>query len=243
MLPSIPPAGCTRTSRSLRSRAARSLANETGQPNGGAIYLSSALDRIGATIENSTFSDNRSNHQQGKASAIAVTGRLTLRNSTFAGNKTSPTLTPLGEGGALFVESTQSQVNLVSTLFANNTHGNAGALVDLSHEASPTSTVNVSNSLFRTNPAAAINGINTANLFSVDALIRPLTTADGGLWPVHPLSRTSPAIDRGANPAALVADQRGVGFVRGWSDPKNRAGIADIGAYEFRGDAFFAGDF
>jgi subtilisin family serine protease len=42
-------------------------------------------------------------------------------------------------------------------------------------------------------------------------------------------------------------DQRGAGFVRTWTDPVHAGNPAlskaDVGAYEFRGDALFVGDF
>ncbi len=96
--------------------------------------------------------------------------------------------------------------------------------------------------------AVEINGTNQRNQFATVAQLKPLTTTDGGGFvPVHPLARTSPAIDRGANPGTLAWDQRGTGFARAWSDPAYRNdpanSKADIGAYEFRGDAFFHGDF
>ncbi len=245
------------TVTSLRIANSTFFANSTGQPHGGGLELtvSNNLGDPGAIIENTTFSDNRSRHQSGRASALSLTGGNTvIRNSTFAYNKNGPTYSdPVGAGGALWVSGTATTVTIESTLFNHNTNGtSATPATDLSHAStSPQnpSTVHVRHSLFHTLPeAGAINGESVANRFATDAQLRPLAMHGGGLGfvPVHALARTSPAIDAGSNPGGLTTDQRGPGFVRAWSDP-NQANTAaarpDIGAYEYGADRIFLGDF
>ena len=220
----------------------------TSQTEGGGVYFAGVTDAGSAenVIENSTFSGNRTQHQFGHGSGLAVySGNLTVRNSTFAYNVTSPDTSPgQGAGGALWVSNgTATRVTVQSTLFNGNTHGNAGLSLDLTRTTGvPESTLNVDHSLFQTTPAIGVMTNASANL-EADAQLQPLTTTHGGLTPVHPIPRTSPAVDKGANPGNLATDQRGAGFVRTWSDPNNRNGIADIGAYEHRGDTIFFGDF
>jgi len=226
------------------------VGNTAGQPLGGAIEYAGATDASAAAgvIENSTFSGNQSLHQAGAASALSLeSGTLYLRNSTLAWNKTSPDLAPMGDGGTVHVASTSATLNVESTLFANNTHGNAGLLVDITRPTNggaSASVLNVSDSLLHAAPAiGAINGTNLRNQFAVDALLAPLTVENGrGFVPVHPLPANSPAIDAGANPANLATDQRGTGFSRTVDfDPCRRplAQRTDVGAYEYRGDAIF----
>lgn len=245
------------TMTSLRMSASAVVANSTGEPQGGGMYFTGVSDAGAATsvIENSTFSANVTRHQSGQGSALSVSGgKLLVRNSTFAFNKCAPTLSPTAgvKAGAIWVDTTGTTVSLESTLFGANTQGIGNVAADLAHvsgSASNPSIVNVSDSLFATMPdAAEINGSNLRNQFAADALLKPLTSADGGGFvPVHPVSRLSPAIDRGSNSGALTWDQRGNGFVRAWTDSRYRNDPVfsrpDIGAYEYRGDGLFVGDF
>lgn len=244
------------TMTSLRISGSAFVGNSTGEPYGGALYYTGSNDPAAdvAVIENTTFSANHTRHPAGAASAVAISGgRTIVRNSTFAANRVSPdSANPAAQSGALWVASSATTVDIVSTLFDGNTSGSQARLADLAHESTSSgnpSIVHASDSLFRTMPGAIeINGTNLRNQFATDARLEALTTADGGGFvPVHPLARTSPAIDRGANPGNLVRDQRGDGFARAWSDPGHRNdplhSKTDVGAYEFRGDAFFHGDF
>lgn len=245
------------TVSSLRIANSAFVGNSTGQTHGGGLELvvSSSPGDAGAVIENTTFSDNRSRHQSGVASALSVSnGTTVIRNSTFAYNKNGPThAVPTGAGGALWVAGTATTVTLESTLFNHNTNGiSTVPAIDLSHLSTSPQTpsrVHVRNSLFHTLPeAGAINGESVANQFATDAQLRPLAMHGGGLGfiPVHALARTSPAVDAGSNPGNLTTDQRGPGFVRAWSDPNlanQAASRTDIGAYELGGDRIFLGDF
>ena len=64
----------------------------------------------------------------------------------------------------------------------------------------------------------------------IDPLVTPLAN-NGGITLTHALQAGSPAIDRG-DPAAPVHDQRGYG----------RAGVPDVGAFEYGGVAITPGN-
>lgn len=219
----------------------------SSQTEGGAIYFAGVTDAGSAEnlIENTTFSGNISQHDSGRGSALAVaSGNLTVRNSTFAHNRTSPdtTGTP-NAGGALWVSNGAStRVTVQSTLFADNTHGNGGNAVDLSRlGGGGESTLAVDHSLFGAMPAIGVITQPGTGNFEADAQLLPLAMA-GGSTPVHPLPLSSPAVDAGSNPANLATDQRGTGFARAVdADACHRPLVAraDIGAYEYRADTIF----
>jgi hypothetical protein len=239
------------TMTSLKISRSAFVGNTTGQPNGGGLYFAGVTDFGSPTnvIENTTFSDNASLHQFGKGGALAIaSGNMTVRNSTFAFNKTSPDAAPgSNSGGALWVGGgTTTDVKLQSTLFAGNTHGNQNGLSDVYREngSGPESTIDASHSSFQTSPdATVLNGTIESNLLAVDPLLEPLRFDAGGITPVHPLPSNSPVIDQGSNPGNLATEQRGTGYPRAWSEPNNTNGRADIGAYEYRSDFIFRGDF
>lgn len=219
----------------------------SSQTEGGAIYFAGVTDAGSAEnlVENTTFSGNISQHDSGRGSALAVaSGNMTVRNSTFAHNRTSPdtTGTP-NAGGALWVSNGAStRVTLQSTLFADNTHGNGGNAVDLARlGGGGESTLAVDHSLFGAMPAIGVITQPGSGNQEADAQLLPLAMA-GGPTPVHALPLSSPAVDAGANPANLTTDQRGAGFARAVdADACHRPLVAraDIGAYEYRADTIF----
>lgn len=224
--------------------------NTTGQPNGGGIYVAAVTDFGSPTnvIENTTFSGNQSLHQMGRGSALAVaSGNMTIRNSTFAYNRTSPNdPAGAGAGGALWVANgTTTQVTLQSTLFAGNTHGTEETLVDVVRDSgggTSQSTINASSDAFQTQPdGTTLNGSLQANLFNTDPQLDPLELDAAGITWVHPLPPTSPVVDHGANPGNLTTDQRGA--ARSSASIEGGPATTDIGAYEYRTDHIFRGDF
>ena len=225
--------------------------NTTGQPYGGGLYFAGVTDAGSPenVIENSTFSGNASLHQFGQGSALAIwQGNMTVRNSTFAFNATSPN-DPAGAnaGGAVWLGGgATTKLALESVLFAGNTHGNSDQKLDLTRSiaASGTqSTLDASHSSFEAAPAiGVISGDNVANLLNIDPELGALTMA-GGYTPVHPLPENSPVIDQGSNPASLATDQRGAGFPRAAQATPNGPFATDIGAYEYRVDRIFADGF
>jgi hypothetical protein len=209
--------------------------NATGE--GGAIFHNANGGVF--TIDSSTLSGNTAN----KAGAIYSIGyNLVIINSTISGNHASDSVggiklefayatisnstisanTAAFSQGGVLAGSGNAELNLVSTIVANNTDG-AGAS-DVTRFAG---FVNASNSLIEQNLAAGvINGTNTANLVGVDPLLGSLAN-NGGLTDTHALLAGSPALDAGSNPLVLANDQRGPGFLR------ETGGAADIGAFEF----------
>ena len=134
-----------------------------------------------------------------------------------------------------------TEVKLQSTLFAGNTHGNANMLFDLYRDnGGSQSTIDASNSSFQTQPdVAMLNGTVTATMFDTDPGLEALD--ESGLTPIHPLPQTSPVIDHGSNPASLPTDQRGA--PRACASTEGGQAVTDIGAYEYRTDRIFFGDF
>jgi len=240
------------TMTSLTITRSAFVGNTTGQPYGGGLYFAGVTDAASPenVIENTTFSDNASLHQSGRGSALAIwQGNMTVRNSTFADNKTAPGLSP-GEnsGGALWLNGgATTKLGLQSTLFVGNTHGDADLKIDLSRNIASSGTqslIDADHSSFEATPAiGVISGSNNANLFEIDPLLQPLTLEMGGITPVHPLPENSPVLEHGANPASLTTDQRGPGYPRAASATGNGPGVTDIGAFEFRVDRIFFGDF
>ena len=124
-----------------------------------------------------------------------------------------------------------------STLFAGNTHGNAGMPSDLTRLTGGTvqSSLNVDHSLFAVMPAIGVITTSGDGNLEADALLMPLTRDWGGITPVHPIPLDSPAVDAGSNPANLITDQRGAGFARAVdANACHRPLVArpDIGAFE-----------
>jgi predicted outer membrane repeat protein len=236
------------TASSFKVSRSAFVDNATGQPNGGGIYFAGVTD-FGSPvnfIENTTFSGNESLHQVGRGSALAIaSGNMTIRNSTFAFNKTAPNEAPGAEaGGALWVGGgSTTEVKLQSDLFAGNTHGNAGLLFDVYRESGGSqSKIDVANSAFQTQPdVTTLNGSVTAPMFDTDPQLAPLESS--GLTMIHPLPATSPVLDHGMNPASLATDQRGPGFPRAAASTEGGEAVTDIGAYEYRTDRIFFGDF
>ena len=234
------------TATSFKVSRSAFVDNTTGQPNGGGIYFAGVTD-FGSpvnVIENTTFSGNQSLHQQGRGSALAIaSGNMTIRNSTFAFNKTSPNDAPgANAGGALWVAGgSTTEVKLQSTLFAGNTHGNANLLFDLYRDSGGSqSRIDASNSSFQTQPdVAMLNGTVTATMFDTDPELEALD--ESGPTPIHPLPQTSPVVDHGSNPASLATDQRGA--PRASASTEGGQAVTDIGAYEYRTDRIFFGDF
>ncbi|HEX5121884.1 MAG TPA: choice-of-anchor Q domain-containing protein [Rhodanobacteraceae bacterium] len=234
------------TATSFKVSRSAFVDNTTGQPNGGGIYFAGVTD-FGSpvnVIENTTFSGNESLHQVGRGSALAIqSGNMTVRNSTFAFNKTSPNDPPgANAGGALWVGGgSTTQVKLQSDLFAGNTHGNANLLFDVYRESGGSqSTIDVANSAFQTQPdVTTLNGTVTAAMFDTDPQLEALDFS--GPTAIHPLPVTSPVIDRGSNPGNLTTDQRGA--PRSSAATEGGPAVTDIGAYEYRTDRIFFGDF
>jgi len=192
------------------------------------------------TIKNSTLSGNMAN----KAGAVYSIGfNLVIINSTISGNMAADSVggiklefafasisnstisgnsAKFSQGGIL-AGSGNNQLDLVSTIVANNTDVTGAS--DLARFAG---TVNASNSLIEQSLAVGvINGTNVANQIGVDPLLGALSN-NGGPTDTQALNTGSPAIDTGSNPLGLENDQRGPGFQREFGP------APDIGAFELQ---------
>ncbi len=214
--------------------------NSADFAGGGAYLLGTATGSL--VIQNSTVSGNVVNHDGGRGSGVALSeGTLWLRNSTVAYNRApNAANNDATLGGGVYVAEGGHTVNLVSTLVADNTRGAFNVPSEIARgigiEGTLVSTINASHSLFRNVPEPGVlNGTDVADVIGADPLLLPLAD-NGGPTPTHALGTGSPACERGANPSGLATDQRGSGFSRGY-------GAVDIGAYEYRGDTIFFGDF
>jgi hypothetical protein len=215
------------------------ISGNNATAEGGAIYHNVSGPAGGIlTIDSSTLSGNSAN----KAGAIYSIGfNLIIQNSTISGNNATDSVgavklefgfatisnstisgnTAVVSQGGVLAGTGNVQLDLVSTIIANNADGSGAN--DLQRF---NGTVNASNCLVQTPIGGPINGANTANLIGSDPLLGPLGF-NGGPTDTHALLQSSPAIDGGSNPLALAFDQRGPGYLR-VTGP-----AADIGAFEF----------
>jgi len=192
------------------------------------------------TIKNSELSGNMAN----KAGAIYSIGfNLVIINSTISGNMATDSVggiklefafasisnstisgnsATFSQGGIL-AGTGNGQLDLVSTIVANNTD-----VTGASDLARFNGIVNASNSLIEQALApGVINGTDTANQTGVDPLLGALAN-NGGPTNTQALNTGSPAIDTGSNPLGLLNDQRGAGFRREFG------AAPDIGAFELQ---------
>ena len=144
-------------------------------------------------------------------------------NCTIASNRV---MAASGTGGGLF-DSYGSNM-LYSTIIAANSASGTGS--DLAGGPTLDNYCLIGNNANTTVPAGLPNAngsyVGTA-LVPVDPKLLPPADNKGLTWTCE-LLRGSPAIDHGANPLGVTADQRGGGFTR-------LVGAAvDIGAYEYR---------
>lgn len=201
------------------------VSNNDGEiGDGGGIRNASSL-----TIRGSTISGNSA----ANGGAIANFGpALAIENSTIALN--TATL-----GGAAFINFNIMDV-LNSTIAGNtgaSTITTSGTLTLISSIIGGTNSVamvgtfangSTNNLIQDAGNAGGLTDGSSGNIIGADPLLSPLA-ANGGLTQTMALQAGSPAINAGANPAVLLTDQRGSGFVR------TRGAGVDIGAYEFSG--------
>jgi hypothetical protein len=203
---------------------------------GGGIAAFGQTASSAATLRNTTVSGNQSipGTQAGAFGAgggmmTAFGTRIVVHNSTIAFNHAAT----LG-GGIVATTSAGTPSELISSIVADNdSDGGAGDI-----DAGPFANELVLEGSHSLVTAADAGVTLPADTSTDDPLLQPLTTDNGGATATHALAFGSPAIDTGANPDALVSDQRGF--------PHHRVvGVsADMGAYEFDTDpSIFADDF
>ncbi|WP_257385080.1 choice-of-anchor Q domain-containing protein [Tahibacter caeni] len=222
---------------------ASTLSGNAAEYAGGGAYLLGVTDAGALLVQNSTLSGNTVRHEAGHGSGVAlVHGRLQLRNSTVAYNR-APAADAAGDGigigGGVYVGEGGHTLELISTVVAGNTRGSALLPSELARGVDidgPPSLLSARRSLIRVAPEAGVlNGVSVDNLVDVDPLLLPLA-GNGGAVPTHALGVGSPACERGEDTTGLSYDERGAPFAR-------RYGVVDVGAYEYRADTIFLGDF
>lgn len=194
---------------------------------GGGIGTSGTL-----TLSNSTVSGNSGAFGGGVGAEVATT----ISNSTISGNMAAT------EGAGLDVLGGTTRLTNV-TVAANGSAGEAQLNIGNTNGAAATieSTIIANPLAGGTNcsgvaPASAGFNLDSANtclftqstdLSNTNPLLGPLQS-NGGPTLTMVLLAGSPAINKGANPLALVSDQRGPGF------PRVVGAAADIGAFEVK---------
>jgi hypothetical protein len=210
----------------------------------------------GVTITNSTISGNSCfaeddfglNFGGGGGGGIANGYVMTVRNCTISGNSAGGTGLATMHGGGisnfgnLQITSSTIASNSVSAengafgggIFGSSTRAKSSIIALNSAATGPdftggTGLQSMGYNIIGNNADAVITSQPTDQIGTPAAPIDPVlgSLADnGGLTFTHALQPGSPAIDRGA-PAAPPQDQRGYG----------RAGVPDVGAFEFEGVA------
>lgn len=171
------------------------------------------------TITNSTISGNSvagSNPMDGGGISNRVSGNLQITSSTVVHNSASSGASAFG--GGIFadgVTTTDSSIIALNSAPTGPDFTGGGDLQSTGYNIIG----NDADAVINSQPTDQI-GTPAAPL---DPLLEPLAD-NGGPTLTHALQSGSPAIDRG-DPAAPPQDQRGYG----------RAGVPDIGAFEFNG--------
>lgn len=186
--------------------------------SGGGVYFSGENNSL---IINRSGLDTNSSHNHGGGLYIA-SGRATISNTTFSGNRAS------GEGGALY-NAGDTRLTHVTVVF--NSAPNIGGIVD-------TATLQLYNSILADNDGGDCAGTLNALLGN---LIRDRSCGHDGLRddpmllplggsPIYYLPQEgSPALDAASSDYCQPTDQRGI----------NRAPAAcDIGAAEYEPGVF-----
>jgi hypothetical protein len=179
------------------------LLDNTAEGDGGAVLNADGQ----VTVVNATLTANSA----ARGGAVASTaGRLTITNTTFAGNRAS-------EGASVYSGAT---LLLRNSILARGAGGGADCVNR--GPLDPRSTHNL--------------------LAAADGCGQPLLTEDPRLGPLGyyngptrtlPLDASSPAVNVGSNAAALDEHDQPLQWdQRGNGDPRDAAGITDLGAFE-----------
>jgi len=169
---------------------------------GGGIFAQSC------TISNTTISGNVASQGSPALGGGVWAGSATIISSTISGNRAADYGGGVYADGSLVVSSTIAAGN--TCYWGPDVYG-------------PFSGTTASYNLIG-DPAGSRIPIGTDGNITGDPLLGPLQDNGGPTW-THALDPASPAVDAGANPAGLVADQRNY-------LPREVGGRADIGAYE-----------
>jgi len=200
--------------------------NSQCSAGGGAMTAFGQSASSSIAVRNSTISGN---NVAGGTGAFGAGGgvmaggglRIVAHDSTIAFNDANT----LG-GGIAATSSLSAPSELISTIVASN-HSSGGAGDIVAGPFGNELTFDGSNNIVT---AADANVTLPGDTSTDDPLLLPLATDPGSVTATHALAAGSPAIDAGANPDNLVADQRGLPYAR------VVGAFADIGAYEFGND-------
>ncbi|MFL5327608.1 MAG: beta strand repeat-containing protein [Gemmataceae bacterium] len=189
------------------------ISGNSASGNGGAIFV----DQTTVTIRNSTISGNTAGGAGGGGGVyVPNVGSLIVQNSTFTGNKATSST-----GGGIRAVSASLFLDIDSSIISGNTGTPA-------QDISSSGTVNVNFSAVGSLTGFSLSGSSGNNLpFGTNLKLGALAN-NGGATLTHLPAVNSPVINAGSNPASLVRDQRGSGFLR------NFGGGVDIGAVESR---------
>lgn len=186
----------------------------------GGAELSSQYGVYPSSIYESTISDNTA-YASGSGAGLYVARDAVIRNSTISGNSVGQTSGAFGAGLRIGDRFGPANVNLQSTIIANNTVDSSpmGTFED-DIGGTPDSTISGSHNLVQTSTIAI-----PAGTLREDPKIGPLAD-NGGVTFTHALLPGSPAVGAGSNPANNATDQRGRGY------PRVVGAATDIGAIE-----------
>lgn len=186
------------------------IANNSADVYGG-IYISGGGGSHTAKIYNSTISSNAVTFGTGGLGSAVTT---TIANSTIAFN------TSVSTGNGAGVRIFGSDVDLQSSIIAENTSSNGLSDLDV---AAATGVTGASNLITQ-----SVGTVPAGTLTSCPLLGR--LTDNGGSTLTHALLTNSPAIDAGNNNThGFLYDQRGTGH------PRKSGAATDIGAFEYSG--------
>jgi len=248
----------TVSNSTLSNNLAQAVGYGGGSTRGGGVYSSTSL-----TIDNSTLNSNTSHQDTGgnfagraAGGGLSADGALTMRNSTVSGNSAncSSWFVPDARGGGIDADGPTVILNSTITLntatdgstYSTSQAGGAdlpfsrlqstiiqGNTAEASPDmVSPGFTI-VTHNLIG-NPAGSSVPIGSNGNITGNPNLGPLQD-NGGTTETHALGPSSLAVEAGANPVGLVADQRGF-----W--PREINGTADIGAYELGAEELIFGD-
>lgn len=219
--------------------ASNQVTGQVGPPgdgDGGAISLQSetiSLTPIPSSIEsidNSTFSGNHVTGNGGAISLLTEGGSDSVFIANFSNNTLADNIAA-GQGGGLNLPYLNSIHTFISSIVARNTAGTLGPDVSDTVGGITSESFNL---IGNNSGSDFIDGLpNNNHSFvgteqnPIDPDLGPLSN-NGGPTETRALRVGSIAIDKGANPLALLFDQRGVGFAR-QNGPET-----DIGAFELQ---------
>jgi CSLREA domain-containing protein len=212
--------------------------NSANRFAGGGIYNFGTL-----TVSNSTLSGNSASSRGGGISNDSRS--VTLINSTVVGNRADADGVDGGTGGGIFTwDFHDTFTTLFNTIVAGNLVGTGSTANDLANKnvesasrhnlvGDPGSAGGLSHGTSG-NIVGKDDGAGGRTLLPLAEVLNPTLAANGGPTQTHALSAGSPARNAGDNsqiPAAVITDQRGLGF------PRINGGTVDIGAFEVQSTA------